>query len=88
MVTPTHYGDLKNWVIKVINSCENTIQLHSAGKLINLLERRLDNDKSIDFNLRIKICREVIDAEDNKLYSLIGEFEQRIKNTEKTVLND
>ena len=55
MVTPTHYGDLKNWVIKVINSCENTIQLHSAGKLINLLERRLDNDKSIDFNLRIKI---------------------------------
>ena len=88
MVTSTHYGDLKNWVIKVINSCENTRQLHSAGKLINLLERRLDNDKSIDFNLRFEICREVSDAEHYKLYSLMDEFEERIKNTEKTVLND
>ena len=50
MVTSTHYGDLKNWVIKVINSCENTRQLHSAGRLVNFLERRLDNDKSIDFD--------------------------------------
>ena len=88
MLTSTHYGDLKNWVIKVINSCENTRQLHSAGKLINLLQRRLINDKFIDSNLRVEIFREVIDAEHNKLCSLMEEFVERINNTEKTVLND
>lgn len=88
MVTSTHYGDLKNWVIKVINSCENTRQLHSAGRLVNFLERRLDNDKSIDFDLRIAICQELRDVEHYKLYSLLDKFEERIKNNEKTVLND
>ena len=88
MVTSTHYGDLKNWVIKVINSCENTRQLYSAGKLVNFLERRLDNDKSIDFDLRLAVCQELRDAEHNKLYSLLNKFEERIKNNEKTVLND
>lgn len=88
MVTSTHYGDLKNWVIKVINSCENTRQLHAAGRLCNFLERRLDNDESIDFNLRLVICQEVRDAEHNKLFSLLDKFEERIKDNEKTVLND
>jgi len=88
MVTSTHYGDLKNWVIKVINSCENTRQLHAAGRLCNFLERRLDNDESIDFNLRLAICQEVRDAEHNKLFSLLDKFEERIKVNEKTVLND
>ena len=88
MVTSTHYGDLKNWVIKVINSCENTRQLHAAGRLSNFLERRLDNDESIDFNLRLAICQEVRDAEHNKLFSLLDKFEERIKDNEKTVLND
>lgn len=88
MVTSTHYGDLKNWVIKVINSCENTRQLHAAGRLSNFLERRLDNDESIDFNLRLAICQEVRDAEHDKLCGLLNEFEERIKNNEKTVLND
>lgn len=88
MVTSTHYGDLKNWVIKVINSCENTRQLHAAGRLCNFLERRLDNDESIDFNLRLAICQEVRDAEHNKLFSLLDKFEERIKDNEKTVLND
>lgn len=88
MVTSTHYGDLKNWVIKVINSCENTRQLHVAGRLCNFLERRLDNDESIDFNLRLAICQEVRDAEHNKLFSLLDKFEERIKDNEKTVLND
>ena len=88
MVTSTHYGDLKNWVIKVINSCENTRQLHAAGRLCNFLERRLDNDESIDFNLRLAICQEVRDAEHNKLFSLLDKFEERIKDSEKTVLND
>ena len=88
MVTSTHYGDLKNWVIKVINSCENTRQLHAAGRLCNFLERRLDNDESIDFNLRLAICQEVRDAEHNKLFSLLNKFEEHIKDNEKTVLND
>lgn len=88
MVTSTHYGDLKNWVIKVINSCENTRQLHAAGKLSNFLEKRLHNDESIDFNLTLAICQEVRDAEHDKLCSLLNEFEERIKNNEKTVLND
>jgi len=88
MVTSTHYGDLKNWIIKVINSCENTRQLHAAGRLCNFLERRLDNDESIDFNLRLAICQEVRDAEHNKLFSLLDKFEERIKDNEKTVLND
>jgi hypothetical protein len=88
MVTSTHYGDLKNWVIKVINSCETTKQLHCAGRLVRFLERRLDDDKSISVDLRFAISRELNDVEDCKLHSLMGEFEQRIKNTEKTVLND
>jgi hypothetical protein len=88
MVTSTHYGDLKNWVIKVINSCETTRQLHSAGRLVNLLGKRMDNDKSMDFNLRLAIYQEVSDAEHFKLCSLMDEFEQRIKDNEKTILND
>ena len=38
-----HNGDVANWIEKVIDSCETSLQEVSARKLIQLFERRLIN---------------------------------------------
>jgi len=37
-----HYGDVANWIEKVINSCETPLQEIAARKLIRLFEKRID----------------------------------------------
>jgi hypothetical protein len=38
-----HYGDIKLWVEKVINSCENMGQIKTADRLINNFNKQLDH---------------------------------------------
>jgi hypothetical protein len=40
--TSNHYGDVANWIEKVINSCETPLQEIAARKLIRLFEKRID----------------------------------------------
>lgn len=40
--TSNHYGDVANWIEKVINSCESPQQEIAAQKLIRLFEKRID----------------------------------------------
>ena len=39
----THYGDIKNWIEKVIDSCITTKQLLSADKLIRNFDKILES---------------------------------------------
>jgi hypothetical protein len=39
----THYGDVKNWIEKVIDSCENKEQLMTTRKLIKNFDKQLRN---------------------------------------------
>ena len=77
MVTSEHYGDLKNWVIKNINSCENTKQLHTAYKLSKLLEKRLLNDEKVCSKILIEISREVSSQYEARLGEIM---DTRLKN--------
>ena len=38
-----HYGDIKLWVGKVINSCETMGQIKTADRLINNFNKQLEN---------------------------------------------
>jgi hypothetical protein len=40
--TSNHYGDVANWIEKVIISCETPLQEIAARKLIRLFEKRID----------------------------------------------
>lgn len=40
----THYGDVSNWIEKVINSCETRDQLFSAKRLIYNFQDKLIRD--------------------------------------------
>ena len=35
-----HYGDVANWIEKVIDSCEHPLQESAARKLIRLFEKK------------------------------------------------
>jgi hypothetical protein len=37
----THYGDIMNWIEKVINSCETREQTFSAMRLVRNFEKQL-----------------------------------------------
>jgi hypothetical protein len=37
-----HYGDIKLWVDKVINSCETMEQIRTADRLINNFNKQLE----------------------------------------------
>ena len=45
-----HYGDVHNWVIKVINSCETYPQTLTAKSLIFNFEKQMRRNK-VDSNL-------------------------------------
>ena len=45
-----HYGDVHNWVIKVINSCETYPQTLTAKSLILNFEKQMQRNK-VDHNL-------------------------------------
>lgn len=76
----THYGDLKNWVIKVINSCENLNQLHSAHRLINLYDKNLIRDKKVDSVLRTRCYLELHTVYENKVSEIMDKREKELLN--------
>ena len=39
----THYGDIKTWIEKVIDSCETTTQLSTTQKLIRNFDKMLES---------------------------------------------
>jgi hypothetical protein len=63
-----HYGDVANWVEKVINSCETPQQEISARKLLRLFEKRLLAEES---ELYAYYTRHLNDVLDHKFYSRI-----------------
>jgi 2,3-bisphosphoglycerate-independent phosphoglycerate mutase len=49
-----HYGDVQNWVEKVIDSCETQDQTDSARKLVWNFENQMRNNK-VDISIRHSI---------------------------------
>lgn len=73
-----HYGDLKNWVIKVINSCENYRQLTSARRLVFLFDNH-DSHSHLNLLDRHNLKREVFIAYQTKQFELLSEQERQLQ---------
>jgi hypothetical protein len=73
-----HYGDLKNWVIKVINSCENYEQLVSARRLIFLFESH-ESHAHLGVWDRQNIRNEVFMAYQSKQFDISSKREEQLK---------
>ncbi len=71
--TSNHYGDVANWIEKVIDSCETPLQEISARKLVRLYEKQYSY---LDYPVYRELCRRLRNKLDNKFYSRI---EQQIK---------
>lgn len=71
--TSNHYGDVANWIEKVIDSCETPLQEISARKLVRLYEQQYSY---LDYPVYRDLCRRLRNKLDNKFYSRI---EQQIK---------
>ena len=72
--TSNHYGDVANWIEKVIDSCENPLQEISARKLVRLYEKQYSY---LDYPVYRELCRRLQNKLDNKFYSRIeNELEQ------------
>jgi len=67
--TSNHYGDVANWVEKVIDSCETSLQEVSARKLVSLYEKQYSY---LEFSVYHELCRSF----KNKLDSI---FQSRIE---------
>lgn len=44
MKRSNHYGDIIQWIEKVIESCQNIEQLNVAKRLVSNFEHKLDKD--------------------------------------------
>ena len=73
-----HYGDLKNWVIKVINSCENYKQLMSASRLIFLFESH-ESHAHLGIWDRQNIRNEVFMTYQSKQFDISSKREEQLK---------
>ena len=71
--TSNHYGDVANWIEKVIDSCETPLQEISARKLVRLYEKQYSY---LDYPVYRELCCRLRNKLDNKFYSRI---EQQIK---------
>ena len=61
-----HYGDVTNWIEKVIESCETPQQEIAARKLVRqfeILYRDIDRELNFDLSRRLRV------ALDTKFYS-------------------
>jgi hypothetical protein len=80
-----HYGDVVNWLEKVIDSCETPLQELTARKLVRLFESQYQN---IDRELNWDLSRRLRVALDNKVYGRLEkkfnpeEFTQQQQNQE------
>ena len=51
-----HYGDVTNWIEKVIESCETPLQELTARKLVRQFEHQYrDIDRELDWSLSKKL---------------------------------
>jgi hypothetical protein len=66
--TSNHYGDVANWIEKVIDSCETPLQEISARKLVRLYEKQYSY---LDYPVYRELCRRLQNKLDNKFYSRI-----------------
>lgn len=66
--TSNHYGDVANWIEKVIDSCETPLQEISARKLVRLYEKQYSY---LDYPVYKELCRRLQNKLDNKFYSRI-----------------
>jgi hypothetical protein len=73
-----HYGDLKNWVVKVINSCENYKQMVSARRLMYLFESH-DSHSHLKFIDRQNIIDEVFTTYHSKQFEILSKREEQLK---------
>jgi len=65
-----HYGDVQNWVEKVIDSCETHDQTHSARKLVCNFENQMRNNK-VDSSIRHSIGLHLISLVHDKMDELL-----------------
>ena len=66
--TSNHYGDVANWIEKVIDSCETPLQEISARKLVRLYEKQYSY---LDYPVYRELCRRLQNKLDNKFYSRV-----------------
>jgi len=73
-----HYGDLKNWVIKVINSCENYKQLSVAKNLMYLFESH-ESHAHLGIWDRQNIRDEVFTTYQIKQFDILSKVKEKLK---------
>ena len=66
--TSNHYGDVANWIEKVIDSCETPLQEISARKLVRLYEKQYSY---LEYPVYRDLCRRLHHKLDDKFYSRV-----------------
>ena len=64
--TSKHYGDVVNWIEKVINSCETPLQEKTARNLIYQFELQYEE---IDIKLNFELSRKLRNQLNEKTYT-------------------
>jgi hypothetical protein len=77
--TSKHYGDVSNWILKVIESCETQSQEIAARKLVQLFQEQYSD---LAYPVYRDLCRGLRDKLDNKFYSRMDKLSQKITNPE------
>jgi len=72
--TSNHYGDVANWVEKVIESCETPLQEVTARKLVRLFEKKYSY---LEYAVYRDLCRRLQLKLDEKVYSRL---EKQLEN--------
>ena len=72
-----HYGDVANWIEKVIDSCEHPLQESAARKLIRLFEKNYAAE--FEMPVYLEISRRLNHRLDDKTF---GRLEKNIKQHE------
>jgi hypothetical protein len=67
--TSKHYGDVVNWIEKVINSCETPLQEGTARKLIYQFELQY---REIDMKLNFQLSRRLRNQLNEKTYTRLN----------------
>ena len=65
-----HYGDVQNWVEKVIDSCETYNQTRSARMLVWNFEKQM-TENNVDSSIRSSIGAHLRNLLSNKTHDLI-----------------
>ena len=66
----THYGDVQNWIEKVIDSCETYDQVHSTRNLIWNFEKQMTKNK-VNISIKHSISLELINLMYDKMDELL-----------------